>query len=84
LVDAIATDWRAAPLERLSPRARALCEHAEKLTLAPASIAAADIDTLRRSGCSDTAVVELTQVVGLFAYYNRIADGLGIDPEPDW
>jgi len=60
-----------------------LCEHAVKLTLAPARIGAEDIDRLRSSGCSDTAIVELTQVVGLFAYYNRIADGLGIDAEAE-
>ena len=77
-------DWRTAPLERISGRARLLGQHALKLTLAPASIDAEDIEQLRAGGCSDTAIVELTQVVGLFAYYNRIADGLGIDPEADW
>jgi len=61
-----------------------LCEHAAKLTRAPAEIGVEDIDRLRSSGCSDTAIVELTQVTSLFAYYNRIADGLGIDAEPDW
>ena len=61
-----------------------LCEHAAKLTLAPADIEVEDINRLRARGCSDTAIVELTQVVSLFAYYNRIADGLGISCEPDW
>lgn len=55
-----------------------------KLTLEPGRIGVGDIQRLRSGGCSDTAIVELTQVVGLFAYYNRVADGLGIDPEPDW
>lgn len=77
-------DWRAASLEHISGRARLLGEHAAKLTLEPAAIVAADIERLRSGGCSDTAIVELTQVVGLFAYYNRVADGLGVDPEPDW
>ena len=39
---------------------------------------------LREAGCTDGAIHDLTQVVGFFAYYNRLADGLGIDPEPDW
>lgn len=73
-----------APLESISNRARALCEHADRLTRLPASIGQTDIDALRQAGCSDTAIVEVTQVVGLFAYYNRIAEGLGAAPEPDW
>ena len=39
---------------------------------------------LREAGCTDGAIHDLTQVAGFFAYYNRLADGLGIDPEPDW
>ena len=83
-MDAIATDWRTAPLERISARAEALCTHAEKLTLTPATITATDIDILRAHGCTDATITDATQVIALFAYYNRIADGLGIDDEPDW
>ena len=87
LVDQLAADWRAvsrAQLEKISRRAAALCAHTEKLTRAPASITASDVDTLRAAGCTDEAVHDLTQVVGFFNHYNRLADGLGIDPEPDW
>lgn len=80
----MARDWRSAPLERISERARALCAHADKLTREPSAIDAADVDRLRAAGCDDIAILDVTQVVGLFAYFNRIADGLGIDPEPDW
>ena len=80
----MADDWRQADLTRISSRASALCAHAEKLALRPASIRVGDIERLRRAGCSDRAVLELTHVVGFFSYYNRLADGLGIEPEADW
>jgi alkylhydroperoxidase family enzyme len=38
---------------------------------------------LREAGFSDVAIHDIAQVAALFNYYNRIADGLGIDPEPD-
>ena len=84
LVAALQKDWRAAPLERISARARALCVHAQKLTLNPRSVGVEEIDALRAAGCDDEAIHDTTQVVSLFAFYTRVADGLGIDPEPDW
>lgn len=41
-----------------------------------------DVEELRRHGLSDRAIHDLTQVVSYFNYINRVADGLGIDPEP--
>ena len=84
LVVALARDWRDAPVGRISQRAEAMCAHAEKLTPTPAAVQQADIDRLREAGCSDAAVLDATHVIGLFAWFNRIADGLGIDPEPEW
>lgn len=43
-----------------------------------------DVDALRNVGLSDEAIHEATQVIALFNYYNRLADGLGIAGEPDW
>ena len=40
-----------------------------------------DVETLRAAGFSDTAIHDIVQITGFFAYYNRLADGLGIDPE---
>ena len=34
-------------------------------------------------GFDDDAVHDVVQVTALFAYYNRLADGLGIDLEPE-
>ena len=84
LAAAVATGWRDAPLRQISERAGVLCEHAEKLTLSPSEITAADIEQLRVGGCDDATISDGTQVVALFAYFNRVCDGLGIDPEPEW
>ncbi len=84
LIDSIASDWETAPLDGVSARAAALCRHAGKLTLQPAAITPADVNALRAAGCTDKVIADLTQVVALFAYFNRLADGLGIDPEPEW
>jgi uncharacterized peroxidase-related enzyme len=74
-------DYRAAPLE---PRTRALCDFAAKLTRAPATISAADMDLLRSHGLDDAAIHDAIQVIGYFNYINRIADGVGIEDEPGW
>jgi alkylhydroperoxidase family enzyme len=45
-------------------------------------VRAEDVAALRAAGLDDTAIHEVAQITALFNYYNRIADGLGIDPEP--
>ncbi len=57
---------------------------ADKLTRAPTSVEAGDLDTLRAHGFDDAAIHDIVQVTALFNYYDRLADGLGIEPEPDW
>ena len=43
-----------------------------------------DIDALRAHGLDDAAVSDAIQVVGYFNYVTRVADGVGIEDEPDW
>jgi len=43
----------------------------------------ADIDALRAQGLDDAAVSDAIQVISYFNYVTRIADGIGIDDEPD-
>jgi uncharacterized peroxidase-related enzyme len=62
---------------------RALCDYALKLTRTPAAIGQADIDRLRSAGLSDRAISDACEVISYFNYINRIADGLGVDPEPE-
>jgi uncharacterized peroxidase-related enzyme len=67
----------------ISPAERAMLTYAHKLTIDPANVRRADVDALRAAGLDDHVISHLAQVVALFNYYNRIADGLGIDPEPE-
>jgi alkylhydroperoxidase family enzyme len=55
-----------------------------QLTHRPASVDAAAVDTLRAHGLSDEAIHDAIQVIAYFNYINRIAEGVGIDPEPEW
>ncbi len=65
-------------------RTRALCDYAQRLTLAPASVGAADADALRAVGLDDAAIHDAIQVIAYFNYINRIAEGVGTDLEPEW
>lgn len=42
-----------------------------------------DLEYLRQLGFDDAQITVATQVIGYFNYINRIADGLGVDPEVD-
>jgi len=80
----VVRDWRTANLNAVDS---ALCDYAEKLTLQPANITESDIITLRTIGLDDRAIHDATQVISYFNYINRIADGLGVEPETfirDW
>lgn len=76
----IKTDYREADLDG---KTRALLDYAAKLTATPSEVTLEDVDLLRKKGWSDSAVHDAAQVIGYFNYINRIADGLGVDPEPD-
>jgi uncharacterized peroxidase-related enzyme len=66
----------------LTPADRRMLDFAVKLTREPRATTRGDVETLRAAGFSDTAIHDIVQITGFFAYYNRLADGLGIDPEP--
>lgn len=74
-------DYRKADL---SPRERALCDFAVKLTHLATEVEDADIDALRAVGLSDRDVSDAIQVIGYFNYVTRVADGVGIEDEPEW
>ena len=79
-LERLGRDWRTAPLAALDS---ALCAYAQKLSLAPASVTAADIERLRSLGLDDEAIHDAIQVVAFFNYINRVADGVHIDLESD-
>ena len=77
-VHAVTRDWRTSPLSEAD---KALCSYAEKLTHHQDQIKQADIDELRSHGFDDRAIHDAAQVIGLFNYFTRVANGLGVEPE---
>lgn len=61
-----------------------MCEYVEKLTLRPWEMVEADVIALRAAGFSDSAILDINQVTGYYAYVNRLADGLGVELEEFW
>ena len=67
----------------MTPRERALCAFAEKLTRTPGRMTPEDLDTLREVGLDEPAILDAVHVVGYFNHINRVADALGVDSE-EW
>ena len=80
-MEAVKTDYRRAAL---ADGDRAMLDFVAKLTTRPSSMTKGDVDTLRSHGFVDAAVHDIVQVTALFAYYNRLAEGMGIDIEDDF
>ncbi len=78
MVDRFAVDWRSADLD--APTV-ALLAYTEKLTRHPGGCDAGDVHALRTAGWDDRAIHDAVQVCSYFNYINRIADGLGVEPE---
>lgn len=72
--------WAAAGAP-LSAADRAMLAFAVKLAREPRAMTRDDVEALRAAGFDDTSIHDIVQVTGFFSYYNRLADGLGIDPE---
>ena len=60
-----------------------MCKFAEMVTRAPGALGARHLETLRLHGLSDRDILDAVEVISYFNYINRIADALGIDPEPE-
>ena len=66
---------------QLTERERSLLDYAAKLTRAPGTMIASDLDPLRAVGLSDRDILDANLTVAYFGYVNRIADGLGVAVE---
>jgi alkylhydroperoxidase family enzyme len=66
----------------LSGAQTALWRYAEKVTRAPWTCRRTDVDALRAAGAKDAEIHAAVQVIAYFNYINRVADALGVDPEP--
>lgn len=80
LLSALTGDYHTA---RVSSADRAMLEYVIKLTRAPSSIEAEDVDELRAGGFDDRAVHDICAIGAYYAFVNRIADGLGVELEGD-
>lgn len=61
-----------------------MLDFAVKLTRTPNQMKQADLQRLRQEGFNDSAILEIVHIIGYFNYINRVADALGVDPEPEW
>lgn len=77
----MSTDYRTADLGAAD---RAMLDFAVRLTREQWKVTDADVEALRAHGFDDVAIHDIVQVTALFNYYTRLADGLGIDDEPEW
>lgn len=80
MVEAIKNDYRTAELDDAT---RAVLDFVVKLTRSPGDMKPPDLDVLRHHGLNDLAIHDVVQVAAYFNYINRIADGLGVDLEPE-
>jgi uncharacterized peroxidase-related enzyme len=71
-------------LAELSENDRAMLDYAVKLTREPWKLREQDVERLREAGFSDSAILDMNQVAGYYAYVNRLADGLGVELEAFW
>jgi uncharacterized peroxidase-related enzyme len=81
LVEQLKEDWRQADLGNAD---LAMLVYVEKLTLRPWDMVETDVITLRNIGFSDSAILDINQVTGYYAFVNRLADGLGVELESFW
>lgn len=61
-----------------------MLDFAVKLTQTPSQMTQGDVEHLREHGFDDSAILEIVHIVAYFNYINRVADALGVDPEPEW
>jgi len=78
LLAAVEADWTTADL---SESRKAMLGYAIKLTRTPGAMTQSDVGSLRSAGFSDRDILDITEAVAYYAYVNRIADGLGVEPE---
>ena len=60
---------------------RAVLRYALKLTRTPRAMTAADVGALRAAGLAEPEVFEVALLTAYFNYTNRVAEGLGVEPE---
>ncbi len=62
---------------------RVMLRYVRKLTLDPAKVERGDVEALRDAGFTDAAIGDVAINAALFAFMNRVVDGLGGQLEGD-
>jgi uncharacterized peroxidase-related enzyme len=81
LADTLASNYKYASLD---PKERAMLDYAVKLTTESDRCTAADVERLREVGWSDEDILDIAQVAAMFNFTNRLASGLGWQPNPEY
>jgi alkylhydroperoxidase family enzyme len=78
-VDQLTIDFKTA--EALEPRQYAMLAYAARLAKEPWAMSNEDVESLRRLGFSDRAILEVNLVTSYMSFVNRVAQGLGVELE---
>ena len=78
--DLITLDYKRA---EITPRQRAMLDYARVLTVAPAELEEADLESLREHGLSDEDLWDVIEIASMFNFTNRMAHATGMLPNPE-
>lgn len=69
---------------KLDKRQRAMMDFASLLTRSPQTVAEDEVQALRDAGFSDTAIWDLSNVIGFYNMTNRVAIASDMRPNPEY
>lgn len=81
IADRVAANWRTAPV---TERQRAMLAFAVKLARMPENLDESDFADLRGHGFSDDDIWDIGAVTGFFAFSNRMAHLMDLQPNPEF
>jgi uncharacterized peroxidase-related enzyme len=81
IADRVAANWRTAPV---TERQRAMLAFAVKLARMPEDLDESDFADLRGHGFSDDDIWDIGAVTGFFAFSNRMAHLMDLQPNPEF
>jgi uncharacterized peroxidase-related enzyme len=81
LADTLVSNYKYAALD---VKERAMLDYAVKLTVESERCTEADVEHLREVGWSDEDILDIAQVAAMFNFTNRLASGLGWQPNPEY
>jgi uncharacterized peroxidase-related enzyme len=76
LIDALVHDVQTAPVD---DRFKPVLAYVAKLTRAPSTVVASDVEGMAAAGWDDRAVLDANAVCGLANLMNRVVDGTGVE-----